>query len=489
MVTKKKLASLAKVLLNGKKFIVALNSEPYVHNKTLHGVKVSRGSGGAQNLLDPLLQLTGGSMVSVASGSADDQAVDKKGRVLVPPDKKKYTLRRIFLTKDELENYYNGFSNQTLWPLSHLSFVKPKFEHLWWKTYKRVNQKFTDAIVDEAKNSEALVWVNDYQLCLVPSLLKKIRPSLKVGVFWHIPWPTKEIFSICPWRKDILEGLTAADFIGFHHEQYVKNFMDCTAREMGVSVFPTDSSIHHNNHLTQLGSLPAGVDYSEITEDIANIPSNQDAVKDDFNINYEKLIIGVDRIDHTKGLVERLYILDMFFDKYPEHRGKVTHLMIGAPSRTYIPRYHKLTSDVSDMVERINWKYSLPGWQPILFINNSIPREKIFAYYRCADVCLVTSLEDGMNLVAKEYAICAQENKGVLMLSKFAGAARELSDAILINPYDTVETTRQLHMALTLPKSVKIQVNKKMKKILQVNNIYKWGKEFITATLNGEETA
>lgn len=483
MSTAADLATFAKLALGSKKFIVALNSESYIHQKTLSGIAIKRGSGGAQNLLDGILKKIGGLMVAVSSGNADKQVVDEKGRIQVPSENEAYTLKRIFLGKEDMDNYYYGFANQTLWPMCHLSFVKPLFEHRWWEGYKKVNQKFADAILEELEDDDAFVWVNDYQLCLVPQMLKEKRPNIIVGTFWHIPWPIKEVMNICPWRKEILEGLFASDFIGFHRNTYYRNFIDCAVNNLDIAVFPSTTSMLYKNHVTKVGALPAGVDYSEIEICLEEIKADEDTVKKEFDFDYQYLAIGVDRVDYTKGLMERLYIIDTFLQKYPEFKKKFVHLMIGAPTRTHIPVYKNLHADVMDLVGKINWKYSDNGWEPIKFINESLPREKLFAYYKNSHVCMVTSLDDGMNLVAKEYGVCNEPDKGALLLSQFTGASLEMTSAILINPYDTEASADALYQALTMKASEKLQRNKNMRQNLRQNNIYKWGKQFIECTV------
>ncbi len=469
-------------LLNGRKLIVAINSQPYTHHKTHKGIQVKRGSGGAQHLMDYVMKKTGGTMVALSSGNADREVVNAQNKIEVPANKPLYTLKRIFISKEEYDRYYNGFSNQTLWPLCHLAFVKPLFERRWWLAYKKINETFAKSIIEEIKDDNTFVWVNDFQLSLLPKLLKDHNPNIKVGTFWHIPWPIRQIFSICPWSSDILEGLLASDYIGFHRATYAENFMDIATSELNINIMPHDDTLYYKKHNTKIGALPAGIDYGEIRTYVETLESSEDVVKKDLDIDFEQLIVGVDRIDYTKGLIERLTILDSFFEKYPQFIGKLVHLLIGSPSRELVPTYKELTVNVIKAIDRINWKYSEGSWNPICFLHESVDPLKVYQYYNAADVCFVSSLDDGMNLVAKEYPICAKEHRGALLLSKYTGAAQELTTAFQINPFNVSDSVEKLYQALTISSSEKMKRNEQMKKTLQQNDIDTWAKKFIENT-------
>lgn len=470
--------------LKNKRFTVAIQREPYIHTKTAKGIRLQKAAGGAHLLLDGILRQLGGLMVAVAGGDADAMISDKQGRVKVPPGEETYTLKRIFLKKKELDGFYYGFANQTLWPLSHVVFVKPLFNPTWWHEYVAVNQKFAQAVIEELGSQEAFVWINDYHLALLPKLLKEMRPSLTIGTFWHIPWPTYEIFRICPWRKELLEGLLGSDFIGFHRGYHVENFIQCARRDLEVIVDSEPVSIQLKQHTTKLANLPAGIDYHQIKDKIEKHKNvTKHLIKKDFEFDYEHLAIGVDRIDYTKGIIERLKIIDRFLEKYPQFQNKFVYLSIAAPSRLHIPAYKNLNREIFDLIEKINWKYSTPHWEPIHYVNEVLSREKIFSYYHLADVCLVTSLDDGMNLVAKEYIICNKPDKGMLLLSKFTGAAKDLKSSLLINPYDIDGSADALFQGLTMKSEEKMKRNSEMKNILKEHNIYNWGIEFIRNTI------
>jgi trehalose 6-phosphate synthase len=478
------LINFIKKQLGTRKLAIAIQREPYVHILTEDGVGLQKIAGGAHILLDGILKKTGGLMVAVAAGNADHLVVDGKNRIKVPPKQDKYTLKRIFLTREETEGFYYGFANQTLWPLCHAVFVRPVFNSDWWKSYVEVNKKFADALYDELKGKEAAIWINDYHLALLPLFLKKKTKKFKIGTFWHIPWPTYEIFRICPWRKEIMEGLLGSDFIGFHRGYHVENFIECARRDLGVIVDTEPRSITYNNHTTNVANFPAGIDYHEILEKLERHKGvTKKMIKEDFGFDYEYLAIGVDRIDYTKGIVARVQIIDKFLEKHPKYQGKFVYLSIGAPSRESIPAYHDYNERIAKIIQDVNNKYAKGDWKPIRFINEIVKRDRIFAYYKLADVCMVTSLDDGMNLVAKEFIICNNPKKGMLLLSKFTGAAKDLKSAMLINPYDTEGSADALYLALNMKEDEKEKRNLQMKEIVKENNIYKWGTDFIKETL------
>lgn len=487
MTTAKDLAKFVRETIGGKKFVSAIQREPYSHVRTADGIKTERRIGGVTILLDGILRATGGVMVACADGDADQETTDAHGKVRVPPGEESYELKRIFLTEQEQKQFYYGFSNQTLWPLCHAVFVKPVFRSSWWRAYAKVNYRFAQAIMEEINGEEAFVWINDFHLALLPKMLRELNPRVSIGLFWHTPWPTVEIFRICPWRRDLLEGLLGADLIGFHRHYHVGNFIDSLREEIGVVVESEPLSVLYRKRLTKLIHLPTGIDTQEIDHRLQpGRPVTRDVFTRDLGITVasQYLVISADRVDYTKGIVERLRILDRFFEKYPHYRQRLTHLMIGVPSRLAIPAYKTYSSKVNKLVQRINDKYRHNGWQPIHFVAQPIERDRLFAYFRLADVGLVTPLDDGMNLVAKEFAIAAQPNKGVLLLSRFAGAAKDLYSAIHTNPYDTDGSADALNYALNTSQQERRQRNADMRRVLEENNMYRWGIEFIKQTIS-----
>lgn len=476
--------------LQGKDFVVAIQRQPYMHTFGDDGtIKIQKTVGGAGVLLNGILKKVGGLMVATASGDADDKVVDEKGRIKLPPGDESYTLKRIFLSKKEQDQFYYGFANQTLWPLCHAVFVQPVFRSAWWRSYVKVNWQFAKAILEEIEGKDAFVWVNDYHFALVPKMLRDKRPDISIGIFWHIPWPTLEIFRICPWRRDILEGMLGADLVGFHRHYHTENFIDCLREEIGVVVESEPRSVLHKKRLTKIIHLPTGIDVDEIDQSIAEAPElDRSIIKEDLGINITSkyLVIGADRIDYTKGLIERFRLLDRFFTKYPQYKKQVTYLSIGVPSRVPIPAYKAYNTKLKKMIDRINDRHRENGWQPIHFevVDKGLDRERLFSYYRLADVGLITSLDDGMNLVAKEFVISTKPDKGMLVLSRFAGAAKDLYASILINPYDAEASADALREALEMSATEKRERNEEMRRVLTENSIYRWGLEFIKQTIS-----
>ncbi|MFA5995313.1 MAG: trehalose-6-phosphate synthase [Patescibacteria group bacterium] len=486
MTTDKDLIDFATKALAGKKFVSVIQRQPFSHIKTNSTIKLEKSVGGVTVLLDSILKKIGGLMVAVGSGDADAEVLDKDGHIKMPPGEDKYSLKRIFLTKKELDRFYYGFANQTLWPLCHCVFVKPIFRTSWWKTYVNINKRFAQIILDEIKDDNAFIWINDYHFALLPKMLRKKRPKLNIGIFWHIPWPTSEIFRICPWRKEILEGLLGANFVGFHRRYHVENFMDCLRQELGIQIDKSSSTVYYQQHQTKLLNIPTGIDIDEIDHKLQqqkNLDRSFIKKRLGYDINSTYLVVGVDRIDYTKGLIERFRILDRFFDKYPHMQAQVSYLSIAVKSRLNIPAVKAYNAKLYKLIDRINSTYQTKQWKPIYFFDSAIDRDELFSLYHLADVGLVTPLDDGMNLVAKEYAIGAKPNKGVLVLSQFAGAAKDLTTALLINPYDVEKSVDALYEALLMNSEEKLQRNLAMRRVLEEHNIYRWGMEFIKNTL------
>lgn len=469
--------------LKDRVFIITSNREPFVHVKTVDGIKLLNPAGGAHTLLDSIARTSRGTYVAHAGGDGDREMVDERGRLKVPPGEESYTLKRVFLSKKEVEKYYYGFANQTLWPLCHAVFVKPIFDPEWWEYYKSVNEKFARAILDEIGEKKAFVWVNDYHFALIPRILRETGKDIRIGTFWHIPWPTYEIYRVNPWRKYILEGLLGSDFLSFHRGYHVQNFFNCIQREIEAQNDTEQSWIVYKNHRTRIEDLAAGIDYYEIMAAKNKDLSGKALLKKDYGIEVQHLIIGADRLDYTKGLIERLRMIDRFLDKYPEFIEKCAYFGITAPSRSHIPAYRHYAKEVTDLAEKINWKYSKNGWKPIHLNLQIIPREKVISYYRSADCCLVTPLDDGMNLVAKEFVLSCDSSRGILVLSQFAGAAKDLRYVLQINPYNIEMGADALYQSLTMSKEEKKQRNMKMRDELKAKNIYQWAIDFISKTV------
>ncbi len=483
MTNKADLEQFIKKNLKDRVFIITSNREPFLHIKTPEGVRLMQSAGGVHTLLDLIARASHGTYVAHAGGDGDAETVDEHGRIRVPPGEESYTLRRVFLSKKEVDKYYYGFANQTLWPLCHAVFVKPLFDESWWDYYKAVNEKFAHAILEEIGGKKAFVWVNDYHFALIPRLLRESGKDIRIGTFWHIPWPTYEIYRVNPWKKQILEGLLGSDFVSFHRGYHVQNFFQCMQRELEAQNDSEQSWVMYHNHKTRIEDLSAGIDYHEILTAKNKDLSGRVLIKKDFGIDIQYVAIGADRLDYTKGLIERIKMIDRFLDKYPEFIGKFVYFGITAPSRSHIPTYRQYAKEVTDLIEKVNWKYSKSGWKPLHINLKILPREKVISYYRSADCCLVTPLDDGMNLVAKEFVLACDSSRGMLVLSQFAGASKDLRHAIQINPYDREMGADAIYQSLTMEKEEKKRRNMKMRDELKVRNIYQWGINFINKTL------
>lgn len=482
---KETLKQLIEEKLNGGLFVVASNREPYIHRFGPEGIECINPASGLTMALDPVLRASGGVWVAHGSGDADRKVVDEKNRVQLPPEGPKYSLRRIWLNKVEETGYYYGFSNETLWPLCHIVYAKPKFDEADWLHYKSVNEKFAKTILDEVGDRKAFVFIQDYHLTLVPKILRELNPDIKSALFWHIPWPNPEAFRINPWKEEILWGMLGADLLGFHINYHADNFLNTVDQTLEVRVDKVGSSVVSGGRETLVRPFPISIDYEQIRKD-ANAPEIKQLIgklKKEYNLGSQFVAIGTDRIDYTKGIIERFNAIDKLLEKYPEYIGKFTFIQAGVLSRIHIQKYKDLNDDINATVERINWKYSSDSWQPIVMIRRHFTQKELMALYKMADVCVVSSLHDGMNLVAKEYVAAADASKGTLVLSLFTGAARELTDAVLINPYAPDSFAESIKNALEMPPEEKEKRMLKMKETVAENNIYKWAGKIIQSLL------
>jgi len=482
MLTAKDLEELVKTKLKDYKFILASNREPYIHKYDGDEIRCIRPASGLVSALEPVMRACHGTWIAHGSGDADQDVADENGRIRIPPDKPKYILRRMWLTKEEENGYYYGFSNQTLWPLCHIVHVGSEFNETYWKTYKSVNEKFAQAVLDEIEEEKAIVWLQDYHLALAAKFIKKERPDVYVAQFWHIPWPNPEAFRICPWKEEILAGMLSNDLLGFHIKYHCDNFLEAVEQMMEAKVSREMSEVTAAGHTTKISPFPISVDFEGISEK-AKSPEVIEAskkIRKLMHAPYEFLLVSLDRTDYTKGIIERMKAIDRFLEKYPEYQKRLVYVSICAPSRIHIRRYKDLADDISSIVEDINWKYRYGNWFPIVLKEEHVDYETILSYYRSADLCIVSSLHDGMNIVAKEFVAAQADNKGMLVLSQFTGSARELGDAVLVNPYDTEKFSDAIKFALELPAKEKKRRMERLKEIVKENNIYSWAAKFTT---------
>lgn len=463
-------------LQDGKLFVVS-NREPYAHVRRGRSWEVNVPPSGLVTALEPVLCACDGTWVAHGNGDADMETVDQHDRLRVPPEDPRYTLRRVWLTKEEEQGYYYGFANEGLWPLCHIAHTRPIFRADDWKHYQAVNRKFADAVLKEMEGTvRPVVLVQDYHFALLPRMIKQKRPDARLAIFWHIPWPNPEAFSICPWQRELVDGLLGADLIGFHVQAHCNNFLHTADRIVESRIDWEHISIQRHNHVTMVRPFPISVAFTELPSELPTQPAyvERAGLLKALGVEAAFLGVGVDRIDYTKGILERFLAIERFLEKYPRYQGQFTFVQIGAPSRTHIKRYHDLQAEVEVEAERINWRFQKDKWKPIVLLNRQHSHKEIQPYYRAADLCLVTSLHDGMNLVAKEFLAARHDQRGVLVLSIFTGAARELHDALQVNPYDIDQTAEAIRAALEMEPEEKQARMQRMRKVLREHNVYHW---------------
>ncbi|MBI4093923.1 trehalose-6-phosphate synthase [Candidatus Kaiserbacteria bacterium] len=477
--TAERLKEFIKGQLKDRPIFVLSNGEPYVHTKTKGKIEWSMPAGGVVTAIEPVMEACGGTWIAHGSGSADKETADAHGKLKVPPDEPKYTLKRVSLSPKDVAGYYNGFSNEALWPLCHMAHVRPQFRKDDWLAYKKVNSLFAKTFLHEIRHIERpIVLVQDYHLALVSALIKKSRPDAQVALFWHIPWPAAAQFNICPWRKEILEGMLGADLVGFHTQQYCNNFMDTVGNEVESRLDLEEFSVHHEDHRTLVKPFPTSIAFPGVAES-AHEPER--SILEALGIRTKYLVLGVDRLDYIKGILERFKGFEFLLETHPEYGGEVTLLQIGSPTRESVGKYREYAAQVKDEAGRINEKFGTREWKPIVFEYKSYSHVQLRMLYQLADACLVTSLHDGMNLVAKEYAAARTDEAGVLILSQFAGASRDLKGALVVNPYSAEETSAALHTALTMGKAEQHRRMKAMRTSVSDYNVYRWAAELIKA--------
>jgi alpha,alpha-trehalose-phosphate synthase [UDP-forming] len=478
-----KLRDLIHAKLGDKALFVISNREPYMHvlDEATGSVSCIRPASGVVTAIDPILRACGGTWIAHGGGNVDRKFVNSKDKLGVPPEEIRYILKRIWLSKQEEDGYYYGFANEGLWPLCHNTHTRPIFREEDWQSYKKVNQKFADSVLDELPVQSPFIFIQDYHFTLLGKMIKEKRPDAKIALFLHIPWPTPEAFQICPYQKEILEGMLGCDLIGFHVQNHCNNFLDTANRLLESRVDTEKFSVVRSEKETFVRAFPISIN-GHLNQNISDSSQQQqiEKLRQEFKLEGMIVGVGVDRIDYTKGIVERILAIDRFFEKYPRYRKKFVFVQLAAPSRTHIKRYHDLIAEIDELVEKINWKYMDGNWKPILYLKRHFSADEIAPYYALADLCIVSSLHDGMNLVAKEYVAEKRDLRGSLILSQFAGAAKELTDAILINPYSIEEFADSICHAIEMPVEEKQKRMRNMRKTVTENNVYRWAANIIT---------
>lgn len=480
--TAQRLADHVRTRLDGSGLFVVSNREPYIHNRQGGTITVTVPASGLVSAIEPILCACHGTWVAQGSGSADKETVDNHDRLQVPPDDPRYTLRRVWLTEEEEEGYYYGFANEGLWPLCHMAHTRPTFRASDWDHYNKVNARFADALAEEmSKEENPVALIQDYHFALLPRMLKDRMPHARVAIFWHIPWPNPEAFSICPWQQELLDGLLGADLIGFHVQAHCNNFLSTVDRVLEARVDWEHFSVRRKDHWSSVLPFPISVEFFES----ANGSAKDDAAEErstlmaELGIEASFLGVGVDRVDYTKGIIERFQAVEAFLMSHPRYQGKFTLIQIGAPTRSRIPRYADFQREVEAEANRINERFRRGKWRPIVFLNRQHSHQEVQRYYRAAHLCMVTSLHDGMNLVAKEYVASRQDERGVLILSRFTGAARDLRDAIIVNPYDIQATGDAIAQALEMDIGEIVDRMRRMRRSVEEHNIYWWAGSLI----------
>jgi trehalose 6-phosphate synthase len=463
--------------LHSPQIIVVSNREPYSHEFSENGaIEVRVPASGMVTALEPVMRACSGTWVAHGSGSADRDTVDRSDRVRVPPEDPSYTLRRVWLSESEEQGYYYGLSNEGLWPLCHLAYVRPAFRGEDWVVYQSVNRKFAEIVAREAQSDDPIILIQDFHFAMLPGYLRARRPKATIALFWHIPWPNAETFGVCPWKREMLSHLLMADILGFHTLYHCQNFLATLDRFIECQVDHERMTVALQGHICHVQAYPISIEWPpRWLQGLPDIQVSRRAVRERFGIAEDVTLgLGVERWDFTKGVIERCLALELLLEQNPRLRGQVTLLQIAAPSRSKLPAYQALQRATTEEVDRINTRFATADWKPIVLIGKHQPPEQVFELYRAADFCIVNSLHDGMNLVAKEFVAARDDEDGVLILSTFAGAARELVEAILVNPFDVAETAAAIRRALEMPREQRRQRMQLMRRTIKENNVYRW---------------
>ncbi|MEZ0169283.1 trehalose-6-phosphate synthase [Microvirga sp. TS319] len=470
--------------LSGSEVIVVSNREPYIHNRTENGgISLQIPASGLVSALEPVVRACGGTWVAHGSGTADRDTVDANDRVPVPPSQPTYTLRRVWLTDEEQDGYYYGAANEGLWPLCHIAFVRPVFREQDWQYYRSVNEKFADAIVAEAKREDPIILVQDYHFALLPRMIRNRLPQATIVTFWHIPWPNAETFGICPWREEIIDGLLGSSILGFHTQAHCNNFMDAVDSYVESRINRENDSITFGGEETLIRPYPISIEWPPTAlEGQKPVEECRRAVRERLGLPLDMRIgVGIERFDYTKGILDRMQAIDALLTEHPEWRGRFSFVQVAAPTRSKLANYRQLQEEAEALARDINERHGDNGYEPIkLLIRHHEPNE-VFELFRSADLCIVSSLHDGMNLVAKEFVAARDDEEGVLILSAFAGASRELSEALIVNPYNAHAMGEAINRALTMPQTEQRERMRLMRDQVKERNVYRWAGQMLLA--------
>jgi trehalose-6-phosphate synthase len=463
--------------LHSSQVIIVSNREPYIHNfdKQQRPI-VQVPASGMVTALEPIMRACSGIWVAHGAGTADRETVDQYDHIRVPPDDPSYTLRRVWLTTEQEQGFYYGFSNEGLWPLCHLAYVRPAFRASDWRAYEEVNAKFAEVVAAESTNDSPVVLIQDFHFAILPRLLRAKIPKATIALFWHIPWPNAETFGVCPWKREVLLHMLSADILGFHTRYHCQNFLDAADRFVECQIDHEHMTVTTQGHVCRVAPYPISIEWPpRWLQHLPDIATCRTLVRERHRIGEGVVVgLGVERWDFTKGILERFQALEALLDKNPRHRGRISLLQIAAPSRSQLPAYQALQKQTYSEVERINAKFAEGEWRPIILIDEHQEPQRVFELYRAADFCLVNSLHDGMNLVAKEFVAARDDEDGVLILSTFAGASRELTEAVLVNPFDVNETADAMEIAMSMGREERRNRMSLMRRTVKENNVYRW---------------
>jgi len=463
--------------LTGERVIVVSNREPYIHDRNAAGeIQVHRPASGLVTAVEPVMRACSGTWIAHGSGTADRETVDARDRVMVPPDKPEYNLRRIWMSTEEEKGYYYGFANEGLWPLCHIAHVRPVFRNSDWDQYVKINQRFADAVVKEADSDNPIVLVQDYHFALLPGMIRKILPKATIITFWHIPWPNPESFGVCPWRNELLKGMLGSTILGFHTPYHCKNFLETVDRYLEARIEHESSTISRRGQLTMVESYPISIQWPPPWQGtLPAIEQTRAEILADLSLPADHLLgIGIDRMDYTKGILERFNAVERMLELHPELVGRFSFIQIAAPSRSALEEYQAFEARLYALEKRINERFGRDERKAIILKAEHHEPDQVNRYYRAAQVCMVTSLHDGMNLVAKEFVAAREDERGVLVLSQFTGAANELYEALIVNPYHVEQTAEALYEGLTMPEYEQQERMRSMRAQVRDFNVFRW---------------
>jgi trehalose 6-phosphate synthase len=467
--------------LPGTEVIAVSNREPYIHNHQDGSVVLQIPASGLVAALEPIMRACGGTWIAHGSGSADREEVDARDHVRVPPIAPAYTLRRVWLSEAEQEGYYYGFSNEGLWPLCHIAFVRPTFRSEDWQQYLAVNERFADAVAEEAGREDPVVLIHDYHFAVLPRMVRQRLPAATILTFWHIPWPNSETFGICPWREEIIHGLLGSTILGFHTQFHCNNFLEATDRFVESRIDRETASVTVGGRETMIRPYPISIEWPpSAVAGQRSIKVCREAIRRRFALRQDAcIVVGIERFDYTKGILDRIRALDDLLEREPSWKGRLVFIQAAAPSRSKLATYSSLQEEAERLAEDINARHGDGTYKPVILVIRHHEPGEVFELFRAAEACIVSSLHDGMNLVAKEFVAARDDEQGVLILSTFAGAARELSEALMVNPYDTRAMSEAIQRALVMSSSEQRERMRLMRDLVRVRNVYRWAGQML----------